>query len=587
MKRIMLVLSGIVLVATAVTAQGPVFVQSDLWTLPYEDLSDIIRKYPGMYPLDYGTLGAPLLFRPFHMNPWELQVERDLIPQNRRSDGLFDPNLQPGSELDTIRYHYLAGRGGGLFHLDTRSMPVDTPYSEFQIREGFYGYGTVDFAHGQRMYRSSTLELSGRLAWYNGLRPQTAARFNRLRGRVGFNLGKRYRIAATYAGSNVNTDFPLHPSGQYSEREEAILQVDEQDSLRTNLDPAVRLYIRQDRENWGPGFHLREGLGGWIAQVHAIAPHQRFTVRHSGSYAQIDYPGAPELYETTTNLFAQDSVFTAHVGLRAFGRIQGEIVSNDPTDTGWNALPSGGLDLTVNVNDKVDVRGGYQYEKELWPIAWSEGRYLIGDRPLRISPEFLNQQRWFVGGERGKDTYGKSLVGLKLTLAGADIEVNATEIRQYGSLRTVFSVQDTVVTTIASRTNMDPIYEASAVLQIPLVYGLRIDSWSAAQFTRTGERDETRMYSRIYFEHRYFDTPLIIRSHISHEYIGLRTAYTESGQVELPAANIVGFRLSATIQGVTLIWGTENFFKQHYEILPGYRMISKEEYIGVIWKLWL
>ena len=43
--------------------------QMDLWTLPYEDLSDLLRRYPGMYPLDYGTMGAPMLFRPWRLEP--------------------------------------------------------------------------------------------------------------------------------------------------------------------------------------------------------------------------------------------------------------------------------------------------------------------------------------------------------------------------------------------------------------------------------------------------------------------------------------------------------------------------------------
>jgi hypothetical protein len=45
--------------------------------------------------------------------------------------------------------------------------------------------------------------------------------------------------------------------------------------------------------------------------------------------------------------------------------------------------------------------------------------------------------------------------------------------------------------------------------------------------------------------------------------------------------------VSATVRGVTLIWGTENVLKVHYSFMPGYRMIAKEEYLAFIWRLWL
>ena len=91
----------------------------------------------------------------------------------------------------------------------------------------------------------------------------------------------------------------------------------------------------------------------------------------------------------------------------------------------------------------------------------------------------------------------------------------------------------------------------------------------------------------MYFERSFFTAPLIIRSHISYEYIGPRVGYSERGIIQLHPANLIGFRLSGTIHGVTLIWGTENLFKQHYQLVPGYNMISKEEYIAVIWRLLL
>jgi hypothetical protein len=568
-------------------AQGPVLSYRYPWTLSYEDLSDILRRYPAMYALDYGTLGAPMLFSPWHLHPWELRAERDLVPLNRRGDGLFDPNLQPASELDTIRYTFLDGWAAGQFHFQTRSVANDTPYTEFQIREGYNGYGTVDVLHGQRMYRSMTLDVSGRLGWYNGLRPNTASRLVSLRGKVGFDVGLRWRAGITYAGSHDDADFPLVTGGFYTEREEAVFAIDEKDTVRTVLGPALRLYIRQDRENWGGAFHMREGLGGWVAQAHATLPRQKLLFRHEGSYAEIDYPGAPALFETAAGLFVQDSVDMRVVGVRVFASLRGEVVANDPRDPAWKSLPSGGIEGVLPLNVTLAAFAGVHYVDELWPVAWSHAVYRVANRPLLIAPVFADNVSTYEGRERGRDEYRKALAGMRFHSGDASIELAGMMVDRSGTLAEQFIQSDTVITSAQRYSANDGKFGMSVTAQVPLWNGLRLDSWVATQGAQQAGQDETHAFSRLYFEHAYFKAPLIVRAHISHEYLGRREAYSDRGSMTLSAANIAGFRLSATIEGVTLMWGVDNFLAQHYMILPGYKMIAREEYISVIWRLWL
>ncbi len=572
-------------------AQGPVFPYPDLWTLSYEDLSDVLRRYPGMYPLDYGTFGAPVLIRPFGLNPWELRAERDLIPQNRRGDGLFDTNLQPPSELDTIRYDFLAAGGAGQFRFNTRSVVVDTPYTEFQIREGYNGYGTVDLLHGQRVYRSMNLEVTGRLGWYNGMRPSTASRLVRLRGRLGFDVGTRWRAGVTYAGSHVDAESELQASGPYSEREEGTFELNEKDSLRTALAPALRLYLRQDREDWGRAFRLREGVGGWVVQAHANLPRQRLTFRHQGTAAELNYPGVKELYETTAELFVQDSLDLKRVGLRVFGSLKGEVVANDPHDNQWKTLPNGGVEGVMPLVKSVSLFGGVHYVDELWPVAWAHAAYRIADRPLLISPEFRNLSLWYVGQERGQDRYQKAMAGLRWQSNAAFVELTGMRIDRTGQTNEQFVYADTTVTSQRRLISNDAAQSASLNAQLPIWYGLRLDSWASWQsvgpYLSSSPNDEIRLFTRLYFEHAYFHAPLIVRAHVSHEYLGERESYSDKGIKTLPAANIASFRLSATIEGVTLMWGVDNFFAQHYELVPGYKQIAREEYISIVWKLWL
>lgn len=591
MIRTVSFLAILVLLVPCLFAQGPVFPYGYLWTLSYEDLSDILRRYPGMHPLDYGTFGAPVLFRPFGLNPWELRAERDLIPQNRRGDGLYDTNLQPPSELDTIRCDFLAGGAAGQFRFNTRSVVVDTPYTEFQIREGYNGFGTVDIVHGQRVYQSLNLEVTGRLGWYNGMRTSTASRLVRLRGRLGFDLGKRWRAGVTYAGSHVDAESELQLSGPYTEREEAIFELNEKDSMRTALAPALRFYVRQDREDWGRASRLREGVGGWVVQAHANLPRQQFTFRHQGTYSQLDYPGVKELYETTAEVFVQDSLDLTRVGVRVFGALKVEAVANDPRDSQWKTLPDGGIEAAMPLKESVSMFGGLHYVDELWPVAWARAKYRIADRPVLIAPEFRDLSLWYVGQERGEDHYQKAIAGVRWQKDAAFVELTGQRVDRVGQYAEKFVYDGTVLTSQRQLIDENGTFAAALTAQIPLWYGLRLDSWSSWQSVNpslsTSPSGETRSFSRLYFEHTYFKAPLIVRAHLSHEYLGEREAYSDKGLRTLPVANIASFRLSATIEGVTLMWGVDNFFAQHYELLPGYKQIAREEYIGVVWKLWL
>ena len=581
------------LLAPSTFAQGREYTQPILWTLNYEDLSDILRRYPGMYPLDYGFLGQPMLFRPWHLNPWELRVEKDFIPQNRRSDGLYDPNLQPASELDTISYDYLSGQAAGVFHLQTRALAVDTPYTEFQIREGWHGYGTVDFAHGQRMYNSLTLELTGRLSWFNGYRDFTHSRGQRVRGKLGFDLNPCWRAGLTYAGSHMDAEFPLSPNGPYSEREEGIFSLDQKDTMRTTFSPSLRLYLRQDREQWGSDFRTREGVGGWVMQAHAKLPRQYFTFRHLGSYAEINYPGAEELYETTLELYAQDSVDVSAAGLRAFGAVRRESGLDHAA-----TYPAFGAEAAIRILPELTGILGGSYAESRWPIAWSVADYDIADRPILISQEFADTSLTYAGGVLPENSTWKGAATLRWLRGSALLQASAL-LNRYSNRGYHFerSLSDVIVADDWEYPDLD--WEQTAVgvnalLNLPLKWGLHAQSNWTILSTDYGAaqqaffpNDDIHGYSRLYFERDFFTSPLTVRAHVSHEYIGQRDLYLNYVLNQLPDANIVGLRISATIKGVTLIWGTENFFKQHYAYLPGYELVAKEEYIGVIWRLWL
>ncbi|RPH94795.1 hypothetical protein EHM69_06435 [candidate division KSB1 bacterium] len=573
------------------------YTQSDLWTLPYEDLSDLLRRYPAMYPSDYGTLGAPLLFRPWNLHPWELRADLDGFPQNRRFDGLYESNLQPGNELDTIRLHFLQRGGAGAFDLISRSLKVDTPYTEFQIREGYYGYGTVDFMHGQRVYRTTTMEISGRLAWYDGLRYRSASRFTRIRGKVGFDLGSRWRMTAAWSGSEIKSDFTKNDFAADSlkyvpSREEGTITLAQRDSFKTSLDPSLRLYLREDDETWH-SFRAHEMSGGWILKMHANLPRQRLTFHQTGTWARMRYPGIERRVELCGGLALSDSIGLGF----GYGQVRAEL----RRESGWRhdretdrRLLS---DIMVRLETKpvrnISLQGGMEYTECMVPALWWSGSYPLAERPLLIAPEFADLSLRYDGSRESAppvDRYVKTAAGFRWRRKSAQMDIQILTMKHAGDYATRFTSDGSSLTLVydkARENNAQVGVSASAV--IPLQYGLRLDSWWFAQ-AKTGDLSndiDTRGYTRLFFEKEYFHAPLTVRSHISYEHIGRRWAYSDRGSMNLGPNHIFGFRISGTIRGVTLLWGTENILKHHYSYLPGYRMIAKEEYLAFIWRLWL
>ena len=596
MKRIILIPLFCFLPAWLASAQGPVLQQADLWTLPYEDLSDLLRRYPGMYPLDYGTLCAPMAFRPWNLHPWELRVERDGVPQNRCFDGLYEPNLQPPSELETIRYDFLSGGAAGLFSLTTRTLKVDTPYTEFQIREGYYGYGTVDFAHGQRLHRSLTLEMTGRLGWYDGMRVPSASRATRVRGRLGVDLGRRWRAQATYSGSNVKTQFLLNSHHDYvPSREEGILDICEKDSLRTVWSPSLTIYSREERETWGSPWGARELNSGLVAVAHAKLAGQHLTLRHFDTWTEINYPGMARRSEVATGLSARDSLTLsmAALDLRAGIRRESGWSSSRERDQRWLTDFSARAETQSWRN--LRLRAGGSYSESAVPIGWWRGAYPLANRPLVMAPEMTNLTRNFSGTLESTppvDRYLTSELGVKWSRGRAFCDLAVMSIARPGDFSSRFVVSDTAVHLIYERDpNRKTQLGVAGGAVIPLGYGLQVESWWFRQASSSdlGESSDSRGWSRLYFERAFFKSPLTIRSHISYEYVGKRWGFSNRfpAGVAIGSSHLFGFRVSATVRGVSLIWGTENVLKEHYSLMPGYRMIAKEEYLAFIWRLWL
>ncbi|MCC6475685.1 hypothetical protein IT157_01405, partial [bacterium] len=208
MKRILV--SATILVALLANRSGAQsFTHEQITSFSYEDASDLLRLFPGMYPMDYGVLGAPMIIRPWGLSPWLIGAERDGIPWNRVSDGLWNSNLDMPDEMDTLQIVHTGTEPFGRFSWSRRVIPSDSQRTELHVREGYYGLGRVDFAHAQRFSPKVEAEASGRLNWYDGMRVgQSKARLYNLRGSVTYTLSEAWKANIEYGGANSDVQSP-------------------------------------------------------------------------------------------------------------------------------------------------------------------------------------------------------------------------------------------------------------------------------------------------------------------------------------------------------------------------------------------
>ena len=196
------------------------------------------------------------------------------------------------------------------------------------------------------------------------------------------------------------------------------------------------------------------------------------------------------------------------------------------------------------------------------------------------------------------DRYLKNVVGVRWQQSGAMVDAQLLTVGKNGSFENAFgkpSDANAIYMATRTRATKDTQFGYYVGGELPLRYGLSVQGWGFMQAASSTPTTSIyrHAFSRFYFERNFFKAPLTIRSHLSYEYVGPSAAFSDANVVNdrrvtiLPGAQLVGFRLSATIKGVTLMWGTENLLNQAYSLLPGYPRIGKEEYLQFIWRLWL
>ncbi len=547
----------------------------------HEDLSDILRLFPGMYPRDLGTLGAPLYFSPWGLWPGQMRYTLDGLPLERRFDGLWDPGFLPVSEVDSIAFHALPVGGlfpgaGGRLDITTRDMPVDSPYSEIRLREGFYDYGTVDFAHAQPIYRTLSFQLTGRLGWYTGMRERTGSRFIHLRAKLKLRPFRNWRLEGIGSRTKSHSDSELNYAGQTLSRTEGQLALRPDDSLSVKFRPQLRLFLREDRENWGEVWKARESSGGALLSMILLLPRQTVEATALAHISSLEFPTQEKASERGLEASVADSIDV--VGILGIESGVGLQLERDWEEPAYRY----GARAVLPFMKVCALFGGFQSVEDFPSPLWLNGGYALSDRPLLISPSVSNLDDSLVDSPREKERVSQVEAGISIERARTQVRISAVRI----AVENQFSPwTSTSSPSPSADSRWGGAFEGRLLVRSDLSLETR---WSLLWATENplANPDEMRGFSRLYFERTFFRTPLFVRASLMHTYLGERTAFSHLGTHILEPVHLIGFRVSARIKGFEIFWGTENIGAKHYEYVPGFLMIRKEEYWGFNWSFW-
>ncbi|MBK6766889.1 MAG: hypothetical protein IPG71_11470 [bacterium] len=582
----------ILLLSFFVTAASAQTLSRDRWmTYAYEDMNDWLRRLPGIVTVDYGVAGAPLVLRPWGREPWMLGVSRNGIPWHRASDGLYESNLDSPEELDSLSVGHSSDGRLGMISMTTRTLPVDTPLTEISMREGYYGFGRVDFAHAQRLRPQVDVEGRGRLFWYDGLRSEISkSRFYNLSGQVTYRFSEAWHGSIEYGGANVDAQSPyiIRPQAnliqrpmEYSEREYGSARLTRH-CERNALEFGA--HVRQDRVTRERYFGLQEQIWYGYASSDWHSNAARVGTQLSAEQVRMSFPGIDRLEQLTPKLHLNGGWTFARIELGADGQISStrEEVRYGETKSfsqfGYHtrfASPDFATFRAV-----AEVSGG----QASVPAFWRYAHYDVRNYP-RFFDEVLADTSLSFRGRRtdATDEFFNWSAGVETN--GRSWNASLTWQEHQGQAGR-FAILDSTVWVTDSLANRDVrgiSYQGYAKLAGP--FSVQTVGSIQLDLHDTQIPTENRLFTRLIFSKDYFKSPLHIDAYAAYEHIGTRWAVSELGGRVLGPVHVLHVRIEATIEGVTLVWGAENLTAQHYEYLPGYMLIRKEEYFGLRWTL--
>ncbi|TKJ39779.1 hypothetical protein CEE37_10910 [candidate division LCP-89 bacterium B3_LCP] len=544
----------------------------------HEEFGDWVSLLPGFYPLDQGGFGQPMRFL-FLGKPC------NYLNSHYRGRRLED-HLLGVPELSWIPPEALVGMdmqitgvpsaGIGL-NTTLRSLNPVPPSSRIASRDGYYGLGLVDFDLTEKIAPQLILNGGGRIATYDGHLYHSAA--------YGLNL----RAEVVWIDSAQTDDADNRVRGWFGVTQNHLLsQVPfadiDHNRKRYELDAVLNwgelsfnAYGIQQNETYASGDADTWNEVGMIAKAHKTGAIVSGEISLRAALAnwrlkQMDW-------SATTFGDVGISLTSAPLNWLSIGSSAALDLSDD-----FDLARHFGVSATASLKSGLFLFTGISQDQRMPSRFETSADYQSGSHYLPFDPLFYQYPDSSVKGNYylKNETCNDFCLGIQ-----SDHEFLS------GSLSYChYLIQDPISWELQSGkiTAFNATKEEFGGIlgSIRFVFTGNLEIGGTGSYLPKAD-DEDRLFPELiahtWIQYRLllFHDDLDLRFRLWDDFWGDRSFPMENGWSKRDVDNILSVRIGAHLYGFHIYWGVNNIFDHHYELLPGYPMMHKEEVWGIAW----
>ncbi|MBC8277328.1 MAG: ECF transporter S component [FCB group bacterium] len=544
----------------------------------YEDLPDVIGLIPGFYHYDLALTGQQQYMFKIGGDPVFTLYG---MPLNDAMTGLFDHTLVSAGYVDALQigsgYNDGFVSAGDVIRSSTYKVDPDLPYSRINYRDGYYGLGIADFIFAQRVGDYLGFQIGGKVSEFNGRFGNSVHLGQQIRSSLYWYRPDGWNVRGTYISNNQRNEITHTLDRRLLHRSDFFLSAtadstEHQTSITAHFYTSENDYFdRPDQIEGAFRFKIIRKMNAAGFSLHPMLYFNWYRVQTGNGFE-----------ENQPSLLASVSADRP-----LSGRLNSSLAVS--LEYGRDFLPaiSTGLDYAFSKELKL---GGTLSRSSRSPVPIHRIYSLqTSDYFLPGSPVWEAQANDPIAANRDlkPETVSSARISAEIDLFST-VNVNAAVFYKY--LVNAIDLKWNNFSAKYDWYNADKreIPGAEVLIQTRRFKGF---SFRTAQTFQNPEQLDNfipQYWSncKLDYSSRAGSTALIYTIELHGKYYGVREGEIGGVHKTLGDDNVWGVRFIFNIHDFTLFWGNENIFSRQYELIPGYRMMHREEIWGINWVFW-
>ena len=544
----------------------------------YEDMGDIISAIPGFYHYDLALLGQPVYMFQEGKSP---RLFINGVPMNSRLTGMVDFTLFPPGYIDSVEVKpfYSDGfiSGNGLVKCSPRRYDFEVPYSRVNYRDGYYGLGAADFILAQRLRSNLGFQVGGRISENSGYLTNSALDGVQLRTGMNWKRDDGWNLGIAFLNNRNKAEITFTNDKRILQRSDIFFSAD-----KSQAGEGIKavLHYCSSKEEYRDRLEPEESVLDFLI---------------TGSYGIAGMKFKPALYLDYSEI-ELGSVFSEKRSRAAGSAALEQTVAGKLT-----LVESASIEISREVLAGAGLTGLFPIGEES-RAGFSVVHSANSPSPLHRAYDYQASDIFLPGSELWRLSPGSEITASD----NLDPE-RVSAFRLFGSLKILkllsfkpsllYKYLHNPIDLFPTGTGSGYRWENADAREFPAAEAeLEAGRWRGFRFKGAltyQYPDERRDFIpdmwglwRLDYQKRAFDEQLQYTIDLHCRYYGAREGMMSGVYYSLPDDFVLGARVTLQVGDFMLFWGNENFLSREYELIPGCRMIHREEVWGVNWVFW-